>query len=576
MAFWQRTPKNEAIDNKSADPLEQAVNSNEEDTGLEITSQDTEVDNDHVTTHTIPGGDSLHNYMAAPVSTNKGRRLNEYRAMSNHVEVSDAIDEICDSMFNLNEAEQFASLKFKVDGKVTDKQQQILQAEFDYVLSLFDFEESGFNYARTFVVEGEVTFENVINPSEPKKGILGLKIIDNDKYELLKDLKTGKLIGILLDVSKADALTLLSPDYAQGMNFFKEIDVSGANSGYMKMWNKEDKLPLLFSQITYVNTGVFDKNKTFVYPPLDKARQAYKQLVLIEDGVIIYRVARSPERLVFNISSGNTSGPKAQQQLLQMIKRFNMRKTTRQGGQGGERGVSNVYDAHQVVESFWFLKPDGSEGSDVTSIGGQSSFGELEDLKFFTRKLYRSMKVPFSRFEQPENTISQGEDITYEEYKFAKFVVRLQTNIASAVRETFYTHLKLKGIWDQYKLKNKDLSVKLQPPALYDLYQVAKLNEMKMEAYSSIADTENFSYTLAMKKILNWTDDDIKENKDMLFQEAMEEAGLDFWKEKVTEWGTLERAKKEVIAELGGEEPETGPGSDAPADKPEDSKPANG
>ena len=124
-------------------------------------------------------------------------------------------------------------------------------------------------------------------------------------------------------------------------------------------------------------------------------------------------------------------------------KRFNQRKTTKTSA--GERGITNEYDPHQVVESYWFLKLDGTEGSSVESIGGSSDFGELEDLKFFTRKLYRSLKVPFSRFEQPENTISQGEDITYEEYKFAKFVKRLQQQMASGINESFRTHLKLKN-----------------------------------------------------------------------------------------------------------------------------------
>lgn len=548
----------EEVRNPSAIPLEKAIQSNAEDEGLEVTAP--KMDNDNLTTHIIPGAESLHDYLAAPVSTNKAIRLNEYRAMSNHVELSDAIDEICDSMLNYDDNGKYADIKFRLAKKLSSKQQDILHKEFDYIMSLFDFDLHGFNYSRTFVIEGEVTFENIINPTQPKKGLLGVRLIDNDKYELLKDLNTGQIIGIYLNVAKENIYQILSPDYANGMNFFKEIDVSGYN-GYSNSWNSDDKIPLLFSQITYINTGIFDRNKTFVFPPLDKARQAYKQLVLIEDGVIIYRVARSPERLVFNVSSGNTAGPKAQQQLLQMSRRFNMRKTTRTG-QNGQRGVANSYDAHQVVESFWFLKPADSEGTTVENIGGSASFGELEDLKFFTRKLYRSMKVPFSRFEQPENTISQGEDITYEEYKFAKFVVRLQSNIANAIRDTFFTHLKLKGIWKQYNLNEHDIKVNFTPPALYDLYQVAKLNEMKMEAYSSLADNDNFSYTLAQKKILGWTDEDIELNKDMIFKEAMEEAKIEFWRGKVEEWGTLERAMKEVKKELDDDE-EDGPGAES-------------
>ena len=177
------------------------------------------------------------------------------------------------------------------------------------------------------------------------------------------------------------------------------------------------------------------------------------------------------------------------------------------------------------------------------------TLGELEDLKFFTRKLYRSLKVPFSRFEQPENTISQGEDITYEEYKFAKFVKRLQQQIASGINESFRTHLKLKKLWEQYKISNRDLDVIATPPALYDLYQTAKLNELKMEAYSNIADNDKFSYTLAMKKILNMTEDEIEENDRMLDIESEKQAVREYWAEKVAEYGSREKAEKAIAQE---------------------------
>ena len=183
------------------------------------------------------------------------------------------------------------------------------------------------------------------------------------------------------------------------------------------------------------------------------------------------------------------------------------------------------------------------------SIGGSSDFGELEDLKFFTRKLYRSLKVPFSRFEQPENTISQGEDITYEEYKFAKFVRRLQQQIASGVQEAFFTHLKLKNIYEQYKLTHRDLIVDSTPPALYDLYQTAKLNELKFESFSTQAGDDSFSNTVAMKKILGFTDDDIEENDKMLDVEAEKQAVREYWTDKISEYGSREAAEKAIAKE---------------------------
>ena len=545
-SIFDRFRRNKEEINPSAEVM-QDVQNIDQDEGFEVTRPNRE-DERISTTLAYPSQDSIHDFLAAPVSSEKFKRLNEYRAMSNHVEVSDAIDEICDTIYATDDNGKFLKLKINNDKKFSDKQTSILNDEFERFVELYDFERNIFNYARQFVVEGEIAFENIIDPKASNKGILSVKLLDNSKYELLKDLKSYDLIGIYFDISPAESHKVLTSNYGQSFNYFNDVDRNSTSYSYQDAFKDDKKVPLLFSQITYIHSGVFDANKTYSVPPLDKARQAYRQLILIEDGVLIYRVARSPERLVFNIASGNTSGQKAQQQLLQMVKRFNQRKTTK-ATNGSNRGVSNEYDPHQVVESYWFLKPDGSEGSSVESIGGSYDFGELEDLKFFTRKLYRSLKVPFSRFEQPENTISQGEDITYEEYKFAKFVRRLQQQMASGVQEAFFTHLKLKNIYEQYKLTHRDLIVDSTPPALYDLYQTAKLNELKFESFSTQAGDDSFSNTVAMKKILGFTDDDIEENDKMLDVEAEKQAVREYWTDKISEYGSREAAEKAIAKE---------------------------
>jgi hypothetical protein len=546
MAIFDVFRKNKDEINPSAEVMQDVQNIDQEE-GVEVTRPNRE-DERISTTLAYPTQDSIHDFLAAPVSSEKFKRLNEYRAMSNHVEVSDAIDEICDSIYATDDTGKFLKLKINNEKKFTDKQISILNDEFERFVELYDFERNIFNYSRQFVVEGEIAFENIIDPKEPKKGILSVKLLENSKYELLKDLKSYDLIGIYFDISPAESYKVLTSNYGQSFSYFNDVDRNSTSYSYQDAFKDDKKIPLLFSQITYIHSGVFDANRTYSVPPLDKARQAYRQLILIEDGVLIYRVARSPERLVFNIASGNTSGQKAQQQLLQMVKRFNQRKTTK-ATNGNNRGISNEYDPHQVVESYWFLKPDGTDGSSVESIGGSSDFGELEDLKFFTRKLYRALKVPFSRFEQPENTISQGEDITYEEYKFAKFVRRLQQQMSSGVQEAFFTHLKLKGLYEQYKISHRDILVDSTPPALYELYQTSRLNELKYNTYSLQAGDDSFSKTIAMKKILGFTDDDIEENEKMLTMELEKQAERDYMIEKIQEFGSREAAEKAIAKE---------------------------
>lgn len=538
--FWEKSV--EQI-NPSMQSIEKIVKRNEEATGTPVTKDFK--NNDFAINNNLTNSDDLHRFMSAPVSTNKEERLAEYRYMSTYPEVSDAIDEIAESMYNINEDDDFMKLKIKTPEKFKGDKVDVLKKEFSYFTSLFDFDENSFDYSRKFIVEGELAFENVIDPKNPKKGILSVRLLDNDKYELLKDLTNGENIGILFNVPKKSTQEILSPSFTKGSSYFRELDVYSNSRSYIDNFQDGTKIPMLWSQLTYINSGIYDCNRTFVYPVLDKARQPYKQLKLIESSVIIYRVSRSPERLVFNIASGNLTGPKAQQMLNKLMRKFNMRKKTTEKTTGGKT-ITNGYDSHQSLESYWFLKPENGEGSNVESIGGSTDFSELEDLKLFTRRLYRSLKVPFSRTEQPENTVTQNEDITYDEFKFARFVVRLQNDFASGILDGFSTHLKLKGLWKKYKMTNKDLMVELTAPALYDLYQKAKLTEIKMELFSNVADNEYLSAKLAMKKILNWSDDEIKENTNALLDESNEEAEREYWAEQISEYGSYTKAKKAI------------------------------
>ena len=159
MAIFDRFRRNKNV-NPSANVM-QDVQNIDSDEGYEVTKV-REEDQRISTTLAYPSNDSIHQFLAAPVASDKFKRLNEYRAMSNHVEVSDAIDEVCDSVYSIDELGNFLNLDVKNDKKFTDRQRKILADEFKKFVDLYDFEKNIFNYARTFVVEGELAFENVI------------------------------------------------------------------------------------------------------------------------------------------------------------------------------------------------------------------------------------------------------------------------------------------------------------------------------------------------------------------------------------------------------------------------------
>jgi hypothetical protein len=172
-----------------------------------------------------------------------------------------------------------------------------------------------------------------------------------------------------------------------------------------------------------------------------------------------------------------------------------------------------------MLDSYWFAKrPDGS-GTDVTTLAGGQNLGQLDDLNYFVNKLYKALRVPTSRL-NPETKFADGAEILREELKFAKLIIRLQRQFASTIKETFITHLKLKGLWDQYKLRESDVSITLNPPSYFHVAREAQIEELKFKSFSDLTGTEAVSKTYALKKFMGWTDEEVKANREWQKKDA--------------------------------------------------------
>lgn len=490
---------------------------------------------------------SYSEFVYGAVNTSKVQRLNAYRKMGNFPEVSNAIDEICDSMANYNENEEIVSLKIK-NPKINEIKSSEIKEEFNNYIALFDFDQNFFDYARTVIIDGELAFENIIDSDNPSNGIIGINLLPTESFDFLIDPITCKKRGILVKID------LLSPDntfmdIGSGTNPTAACSSNSVSSGPQnnKQANKDDILdantnfsdeegiPLPWDQITYIDSGSYNPSKLIVYPVLEKARKAYRQLSLIEDAVIIYRLVRAPERLVFNVYTGKLNKSKSEQEVYKMMKRFQTKKFYNPV----TGSVSNDYDPHAILENFWFPKPEGSDGTTVESIAGTSAnFTELPDLEYFQKKLWLALKVPKSRFIDTQVNIEKADTINPEEYRFAKFIMRLQNRFAIGLYKGFITHLKLRGLWDMYELNETDMRVVLTPPSSYDLYEKQRLLQIKFANYDTVTDNhQEISKELAMMKYLDYSEDDIRKNRKWKESEEMWLASLEYKTNKIKETG---------------------------------------
>ena len=504
---------------------------------------------------------AYHDYLYALVDTDKPKRLADYRIMASYAEISAALDEICDEMLVKDEKGKYVTLK--VHEGMSEVIVKELQKNFNHIVEHFNLENKGFEYFRAILIDAELFFENVINEKKPGAGIVGVVQIPTEHINPIYDNVQNMLIkGFLLRKPV--------------------IDVSNNN----RFTAKQELIPMERNQVSYFHSGTWNEHKTIRLPYIEIARRAYKQLSLIEDSIVVYRLVRAPERLVFRVDVGNMPGPKAEAYIKRLMQSYWSRRTF----DSSQGNTINVYDPQSMLDSYWFAKrPDGS-GTEVTNLPAGANLGQLDDLNYFVNKLYKALRVPTSRL-NPDTKFADGAEILREELKFAKLIIRLQRQFGAALKDTFITHLKLKGLWDQYKLKEHDLNVLLNPPSYFHVAREAQVQELRYKTFSDLTSTEAVSKSYALKKYMNWTDEEIKANREWMKKDAaflfeitqISTAGPN-WREAITAQQQAGTAAGGAPAGGGaGGIPSFGPGPGAggsalppPGEAPEGGAPAGG
>ena len=504
----------------------------------------------------LPIGDfgkdtSFADIMYANLDENKPGRLRDYRVMAGYSEVADALDEICDETINIDTEGQVAKLLFDNIDLTVDERGEV-DSEFAKYIDLFDLKGKGWQYFRQLLVEGEVFFELILHEDYTNEGILGAinlpaeiiePVYNNIQNMLVKGFIYKKPIYSASDPSKVE---------------------------------KEELIPMDTNQVVYINSGAFNETKEYVIPFLENARRPYRQLSLIEDAIIIYRLVRAPERLVFNVDVGNMAPPKAEAYLRKLIQNYWSRKTF----DLDQGDVVKKFNPQSMLDAFWFAKRQGSEGTSVTQLPGGANLGELTDLMYFIKKLYRSLKVPSTRIDPEDRTVDSSTTLR-DELKFAKFIIRQQQQFAAGIKKGFITHLKFKKLWDKYDFRETNIEIEFNVPTNYFEIRENQRLELKATNFNNLAASEFVSATYAQKKYLGWKDKDVLANREFLRKDAemqwelsqIQAAGPN-WKEQMIAGGLEGSAGAEgdmgdAGGGAGGGIPEFGGGPAAEGEVPE-------
>lgn len=482
--------------------------------------------------------------------TTKARKLADYRQMALFPEIASAIDTMCYSAVITDQNGNVVNLNIKDKRLEASEVQAIKDAAQEY-LDLFDFNNNFTEYFRKMVIEGQLCWQNIIAKDDKECGIIDVNFIPADAYEFCWDIKQRKKYGIMITNIAASEYNLTA-----AANGLTNINIDGAaalgshlaNLNCYQQLQQNEVLVIPFNQLTYVDSGIYSFDNKMVFSPLERARRAYNQLMLIEDAILIYRMVRAPEKYVFNVDIGKMGAAKGQQKVAQLKKQFGTKKTY----DPATGTVGKAYDPMQMTENFWFVKGADSEGIKVQTLTSQHNFGNLDDLEYFYKKLLKSLNIPLDRHFGERNAVIQNNPengLSNEELNFAKFIISLQQRFAAGITEGVITHLKLKGIWDLYKLQKSDIQVVFTEPTQYQRYRRQKILEGKIAMMKSVLGEQIahlFSEEYALTYFMGWDKDTIQLNSQQKFKEQVRAAQREAILGKVKQGGTIDIVSEEL------------------------------
>ena len=431
--------------------------------------------------------------------------VRRYRDIAQQPECDSAIEDIVNEGIVANEMSQAISIVLdrlpypsKIKKKITE--------EFDEVLRLLDFDVKGHDIFRRWYVDGRMFYHKVIDKKSPRKGIQELRYIDPSKIkkvrEVLREPKDGTSIEL---IKKVEEYYLYND---------KGIASQGTSQG----------IKIAADSISYCPSGVIDQNKGHVLSYLHKAIKPVNQLRMIEDALVIYRISRAPERRIFYIDVGNLPKIKAEQYLKDVMNRYR-NKLVYNASTGEIRDDRNQMS---MLEDFWLPRREGGRGTEITTLPGGSNLGEIDDIVYFQRKLYRSLNVPVSRMEAEQAfSLGRSTEITRDELKFTKFVQRLRKKFTALFTDVLKTQLILKGVITLEDWSN------IKEHIQYDFLQDGHFAELKeaellkdrlevLQTVESYVGTF-FSKKWIQKNVLSMTEAEIDNMQD----EINKESGMD-------------------------------------------------
>ena len=346
----------------------------------------------------------------------------KYRSMAETTECDMAIEDICNESISTSEASAPVEL-FLEDLDQPNRIKKAIKEEFDTITELLSFNSFGHEIFRKWYIDGRLYYHIIIDENSPKKGIQELRYVDPLKIRKVREVET------VTDPKTGAKLTKVKDEHF----IFQDAGLSHNNQG----------IKIHKDSICFVPSGVVDSTKTKIISFLHKAIKPLNQLNMMEDSLVIYRLSRAPERRIFYIDVGNLPKGKAEEYLRGIMNQY--RNKLVYDASTGEMKDDRKHMS--MLEDFWLPRREGGRGTEITTLPGGQNLGDIEDIAYFQKKLYRSLNVPINRLEQESQfSLGRSSEIARDEVKFQRFIDKLRAKFSVLFFNLLRTQLILKGI----------------------------------------------------------------------------------------------------------------------------------
>lgn len=434
----------------------------------------------------MDGDDSKDNYQL----------IMQYRGVAMYPEVDMAIEEITNEAITINNEKKIIDVNLD-NVEISDSIKKQIKEEFDNIYGMLDFGEYGHDIFRRWYVDGRLFHHLVVDEGNLKAGIKEIRPIDASKIRKVKQVKT-------------------KTDQATGAKLIENVDEyfiyqekpGAQQSGGVKL--TEDA-------VSYVTSGMLNEDRKKIVSYLHKSLKAINQLRMMEDAVVIYRLARAPERRMFYIDVGNMPKGKAEQYMKDIMTRY--RNKLVYDAKTGE--IRDDRKHMSMLEDFWLPRREGGRGTEISSLPGGQNLGEIDDVVYFQKKMYRSLNVPINRLEQEAQfSLGRSSEITRDELKFQKFIDRLRRRFAHLFYGILKKQLILKGIiteedWNDWR---SDLTMDYAMDNHFTELKNAEILRERIQTLDMVQNYvgEYFSKEWILKNVLNLSEDEVEDmNKEI-------------------------------------------------------------